>query len=113
MRGGVLSILTVAETDAERPTPFVARHVNVAPAVSAVSVVGVQPEEDAIPDSGSVTFQLTPTLLVYQPLLPNVPVICGTMTGGVVSPPPWTTTVPASAAGDLLSTFPTKSRATL
>src|SRR6516164_11488593 len=85
--GGVLSILTVTEADVDRPTPFVAEQVNVIPAVSAVSVVGVQPDEDVIPDSGSVTFQLTPTLLMYQPLLPNVPVICGTMTGGVVSPP--------------------------
>jgi hypothetical protein len=88
INGGVLSSLTVTEVDVDRPTPFVAEHVNVIPAVSAVSVVDVQPDEEAIPDSGSVTFQLTLTLLLYQPLLPNVPAICGLIIGGVVSPPP-------------------------
>src|SRR5215467_10086057 len=82
--GGVLSILTVTEVDVDRPAPFVAEQVSVTPVVSAVSVVDVQPDEDAIPDSGSVTFQVTPTLLLYQPLLPNVPVICGVIMGGVV-----------------------------
>ena len=85
MTGGVLSILMVTETEEDRPTPFVAEHVNVTPAVSAVTLVCVQPVEEAIPDSGSLTFQLTVALLRYQPLFPNVPVICGTMTGGVVS----------------------------
>src|SRR5215470_1619602 len=84
---GVLSILTVTDADVDRPTPFVAEHVNVTPVVSAVSIVAVQPDEDAIPDSGSITFQLTLTLLLYQPLLPNVPAICGVIIGGVVSPP--------------------------
>ena len=85
MTGGVWSILIVTETEAESPAPFVAEQVKVAPAVSAVRVVGVHPVEDAMPDSGSVTFQLTVTLLRYHPLFPTVPVIWGLITGGVVS----------------------------
>src|SRR5215216_7177994 len=37
-------------------------------------------------DSASETDQSTPTLLVYHPLLPSVPVTTLVMTGGVVSP---------------------------
>ena len=83
--GGVLSILIVIETVPDNPAPFVAEQVKVTPAVSVVRVVCAQPVEDAIPDSGSLTFQTTVTLLLYQPLLPKVPVITGTTTGGVVS----------------------------
>src|SRR5690349_9018575 len=36
-------------------------------------------------DSGSVTVQLTCTLLVYHPLAPSVPLTLGVMTGGVES----------------------------
>ena len=36
-------------------------------------------------DSGSVTVHATVTLLLYQPLLPSVPVTFGVITGGVVS----------------------------
>ncbi len=36
-------------------------------------------------DSASVTVHDTCTSLVYQPLLPDVPVTVGVMTGGVVS----------------------------
>src|SRR5947207_810838 len=85
MTGGVLSILMVTGTDIDNPAPFVAEHVRVVPGVSAVSVVALQPDEEAMSDSGSVTLQLTVTLLAYQPLLPKVPEIWGTMTGGVVS----------------------------
>lgn len=35
-----------------------------------------------MPDSGSVTLQLTVTLLVYQPFAPAVPVTVGTITDG-------------------------------
>jgi hypothetical protein len=38
-----------------------------------------QPFLELIPDSESVVLQLTVTLLVYQPLLPSVPVMVGTM----------------------------------
>ena len=83
--GGVWSILMVTGTDAVSPTPFVAEQVRVTPAVSVVNVVEVHPEDDAIPDSGSVTFQETVTVLRYHPLFPKVPAIAGVMTGGVVS----------------------------
>ena len=73
--GGVLSILIVTGTELESPAPLVAEHVKVMPAVSAVRFVMVHPEEDVTPDSGSVTLQFTVTLLLYQPLLPKVPVI--------------------------------------
>ena len=57
----VLSILMVTGTDADSPAPFVAEHVKVTPAVSADRVVVVQPEDEVIPDSGSVTLQATVT----------------------------------------------------
>src|SRR4051812_2540043 len=61
--GGVLSILTVTGTDIDNPARFVAEQVRVVPGVSVVSMVSVQPDEDAMPDSGSITPQLTVTLL--------------------------------------------------
>jgi hypothetical protein len=85
MTGGVLSILIVTGTKLDRPSPFVAEQVSVVPGVSLVRDVTVQPDEDTIPDSGSLTLQLTLTLLMYQPLVPKVPLIAGTITGGVVS----------------------------
>ena len=85
MTGGVLSIFTVTGTELLSPAPFVADQDNVVPSVSVVRLFELQPVEDAIPDSGSVTLQLTVTLLVYQPLAPAVPVIVGAITGGVVS----------------------------
>ena len=99
-----MSILTVAEADALRPTPFVAEHVSAVPDVSVVSVVGLHPEDDVTPDSGSETVQVTVTLLVYQPLLPRVPAMVGTTTGGVVST---ATLVVASAIVFAPSSFPT------
>jgi hypothetical protein len=65
--------------------PGPAEHVNVTPAVSVLSVVVPQPEDAPMPDSGSVTFQLTRTLLVYHPFMPFVPITTGAMSGGVVS----------------------------
>jgi hypothetical protein len=83
--GGVLSILMVMGTDVVRPTPFVAEHVSVTPAVSTVRLEGAHPVDVRIPDSGSDTLQLTVTALRYQPLLPSVPVTFGLITGGVTS----------------------------
>jgi hypothetical protein len=40
---------------------------------------------DAMPDSGSLTSQLTVTPLIYQPSLPSVPDIIGCITGSVAS----------------------------
>src|SRR5690349_16932561 len=59
--------------------------VSVTSAVSVVSALKVQAVEDEMPDSGSVTVQFTLTVLRYQPFLPNMPLICGVMRGGVVS----------------------------
>jgi len=83
--GGVLSIFIVTELEVDTPEPFFAEHVSVTEAVSLARVVVVQAVEEAMPDSGSVTLQVTVTLLRYHPLLPSVPVIWGMMTGGVVS----------------------------
>ena len=67
------------------PPALVAEHVNVSPVVSAVTLLGPQPVDDEIDDSASVTVQVRPTLLVYHPLVPRVPVMFGVMTGGVAS----------------------------
>src|SRR5438132_1380356 len=71
--GELLSILIVVDTELATPAPFLAEHVKVTPAVSAVRVVWPQPAVDTIPDSGSVIFHTTVTLLRYHPLLPKVP----------------------------------------
>ncbi len=51
-----------------------------------MNVTALQPVVERMIDSGSVTDQLTVTLVVYQPLRPSVPVITGVTTGGVGSP---------------------------
>ncbi len=62
----------------ESPAPLVAKQVSVIPAMS---VVEPQPLDDAMPDSGSVTLQLTVTVPVYQPFAPIGPLTVGTITG--------------------------------
>jgi hypothetical protein len=71
-------------TDTELPIPalLVAVHVSKTPAVLLDSVVGVQPLEDAIPESTSVTTQETDAGPVYQPFAPSCPVTDGTIDGG-------------------------------
>src|SRR5215471_1237112 len=83
--GGVASRLIVTVLRLESPAPLVAEQVTDKPAVSVVMDVGPHPVEDAIPDSGSVAFQVTVTLLTYQPFEPSVPVIVGVITAGVLS----------------------------
>src|SRR5205807_6343388 len=83
--GGVMSILIVAKTVRGKPAAFVAEHVRTVPDVSAVRLVVVHPAEDEIPDSGSVTLQLTDTAELFQPLMFGVGVIVGPITGAVVS----------------------------
>jgi hypothetical protein len=68
------------------PPSLVAEHVRVSPALSAVNVTVSQPLVERMIDSGSLTLQLSVTLLVYQPFWPRLPVITGTTTGGVGSP---------------------------
>jgi hypothetical protein len=82
--GPVVSRLIVMEFEAVPPA-LVAVQVKVVPAVSEVTVSGAQPDEELMGDSVSVTLQFTRTSLVYQPLLPTVPLTFGVMTGGVVS----------------------------
>ena len=83
--GPVLSILIVTEAEPERPELFVAEQVRVVPVVSEVKLDVLQPVEDAMPDSPSVTVQLTVTSLVYQPFDPAVPEMEGVITGAVLS----------------------------
>jgi len=78
--GAVASRLIVTDWLAE-PPPLVAVHVNVTPVVSAVTLVVSQPVDVETADSGSVTDQLTSTLLVYQSSLPKDPVTVGVMIG--------------------------------
>ena len=82
--GAVLSSLIVTLWEAVPPA-LVAVQVKVLPAVSAVMFVEPHSMSVVTVDSGSVTVQLAVTSLVYQPLLPRVPVMVGVMTGGVVS----------------------------
>jgi hypothetical protein len=67
------------------PPALVALHVYVVPDVSVVRDTVPQPDFLILLDSGSVTIQARPTLLVYQPLAPRVPVTVAVTTGGVVS----------------------------
>ena len=85
--GAVRSIFTVTEAEFNKPALLVAVQVSVVPScgVSALKVAVAQPVDDAIPDSGSETDQLTVTgpLLQPLPLAPGVTV--GVITGGVMS----------------------------
>jgi hypothetical protein len=86
--GGVLSSFTVTETLVLRPAMFVAEQVKVVPAVSAVTVLLVQPVLDVMldPGEGSVTLQLTVTGdVLFQPAALGAGVTVGTITGGVLS----------------------------
>ena len=83
--GAVRSIFTVTETEFDKPAPLVAVQVSVVPfcGVSVVKVVVVQPVDEAIPDSGFETDQLTVTGPLFQPLPLALGVIVGVITGGV------------------------------
>lgn len=50
-----------------------------------VTETAPHPLLELMTDSPSVTAHDTPTSLVYQPLLPEVPLTVGVMTGGVLS----------------------------
>jgi len=86
--GGVLSSLTVTETVVVSPAMFVAVQVKVVPAVSAVTVLLVQPDDETTlePGDGSVTLQLTVTgEVLFQPAAFGAGLTAGTTTGGVLS----------------------------
>ena len=82
--GAVASRLIVAEADPGTLLRLVALQVSVVPAVSAVIEASLQPVEEAMFDSGSPTSQLTSDVVVYQPLLPCVPLTTGAIEGGEV-----------------------------
>src|SRR5688572_14562859 len=85
--GSTVSRRTVTDSDVVPPAD-VAVQVNVTPAVSSVAPCAVQPTEELMADSWSVTLHDTCTLLRYQPAVPAVPVILATTTGGVGSRSP-------------------------
>jgi hypothetical protein len=80
-----MSIFTVTEAELVKPAPSVAVQVIVVPAVSVPKVTVPHPEDDAIPDSGSETLQVTVKGPLFQPLPFGFGVVVGRMTGGVVS----------------------------
>jgi hypothetical protein len=69
----------------EVPPALVAEHVSVVPDVSLEIVVEPQPVVEVTVDCASVTLHETVTSLVYQLLLPSVPLTFGVITGGVES----------------------------
>jgi hypothetical protein len=78
-------------TDCELvPPALVAVQVRVVPlfVVSVLIKVGSHPLEEEIADSASTTDQETVTSLIYQPLLPKVPLTIGVITGPVLSVTP-------------------------
>jgi hypothetical protein len=83
----VRSIFTVTEAEFDKPAPLTALQVSVVPAagVSVLRVVVVQPLDEAIPDSGSETDQVTVTDPLFQPLPLALGVTVDVITGGVVS----------------------------
>jgi hypothetical protein len=85
--GAVRSIFTVTEAEFDKPAPLVTVQVSVVPSsgVSLLRVVVAHPSDEAIPDSGSETDQVTVTGPLFQslPLAPGVTE--GVITGGVVS----------------------------
>jgi hypothetical protein len=83
--GAVLSSLTRTEAELDNPAPFVAEQVYVVPAVSVDCVVGVHPVLLAIPEIGSVTLQVSVTLVSFQPAALGAGARVWVITGGVVS----------------------------
>ena len=79
--GPVLSILTITETEFDRPAPLVALQVIVVPDVSAFSPVVPHPVEETMPDSGSETVQLAVTSPLFHPLRLGEGVTVGVITG--------------------------------
>ena len=85
--GAVRSIFTVTEAEFDKPAPLMAVQVSVVPScgVSLLKVAVVHPVDEAIPDSGSETDQLTVTGPLFQPLPLALGVTVGVIAGGVVS----------------------------
>lgn len=85
--GEVRSIFTVTEAEFDKPALLVTVQVSVVPSggVSLLRVVVAHPLDEAIPDSGSETDQMTVTGTLFQPLLLAAGVTVGVITGAVVS----------------------------
>jgi hypothetical protein len=85
--GAVRSIFTVTEAEFDKPTLLMTVQVSVVPSngVSLLRVVVAHPSDEAIPDSGSETDQVTVTGPLFQPLPLAPGVTEGVITGGVVS----------------------------
>ena len=85
--GGVSSILIVSEMEFVSPAPSVALQIKTVPLVSAERIAGEHPDEESIPDSGSVTVQVTLTLTLFHPLMLAPGVRLNVMLGIVLSDP--------------------------
>jgi hypothetical protein len=85
--GGVMSSLSVADTDAASPAPSTAMQVNVMPAVSVARATGSQPvvRSGLIPEIESVAVQFKVTAVLFQPAAFGVGLITGRIAGGLVS----------------------------
>jgi hypothetical protein len=83
----VRSIFTATEAEFDKPAPLVTVQVSAVPSsgVSLLRVVVVHPSDEAIPDSGSETNQVTVTGPLFQPLPLALGVTVDVITGGVVS----------------------------
>src|SRR5690349_5330036 len=82
--GGVASRLMVTDALVVPPAD-VTEQLNVTPAVSVVTLPVSQPAVPRMLPGTSLMAQATCTSLVYQPLLPGVPLICGVIPGAVRS----------------------------
>jgi hypothetical protein len=86
--GAEMSIFTSTEAELDRPAPLVAEQVTVVPVVTAPMEVGPQLTDEAMPDSGSLTSQVTVTgMLLFQPAPLGAGLTVGMIKGGVVSAP--------------------------
>jgi len=85
MVGAVLSILISTLAEAVSPARLRAEQVKVVPTVSTAMIVVSHPVVDAIPLSGSLTFQVTAMSVLFQPFVFGAGVSVKLMFGGVVS----------------------------
>src|SRR5260370_23888598 len=85
--GGVMSSLSVTDTDPASPAPSATVHVNVVPGVSMVTVTGSQPVtlSKVIPEMLSVAVQLKLAAVLFHPAAFGVGRTVATIEGGLVS----------------------------
>ncbi len=86
--GAEVSIMTSTEAELVSPAPFVAEQVTVVLVGGALTEVEPQLVDEATPDSGSLTFQVTVTgVVLFQPAEFGIGLTVGMINGGVVSAP--------------------------